>query len=259
LFLFFFSFLFSFFILDHNRTQSRVPAEDPNFRKTLSSLENENRWPEALATMEEDTSEFFESLALFHVRHLVAIARTADGQPDSYGNTRVTGRLTMTKSALDTRDYLVTIVSVISRLATSQNGITYYVTDSENVMQRDPEEPFVLTYSNVSNLVVTVAAKDPNVTSPAVLISTHYDSVVFSPGASDNGGTVGVALELLRVLTHREPYDFPIIFLFDDAEEAGGFFFLSLFLRCFYFFIFLFLFFFCVCVCVQFSHHGFLG
>ena len=174
-----------------------------------------------LWTMEVDSPEFFESLALFHVKNLVDVAKEADGQPDPYGNTKVTGRLTMTKSALDTRDYLISVVSAIRQLATAQSGISYYISDSENVMQRDLKESFILTYSNVSNLVVKVAAKDPSVISPAVLISTHYDSVVFSPGASDNGGMVGVALELLRALSHREPYDFPLIFLFDDAEEAG--------------------------------------
>jgi hypothetical protein len=210
-----------FIKVESEHREGYYDAYDTTLRTQLRSLSNYGRWSEVPTYLDPDSPDFFESMALYHVNNLVDIAKEADGQPDPYGNTKLTGRLTMTKAALDTGDYLLTVISAITRYAASRTGITYYVTNSENVMQRDPDLPYVLTYSNVSNVVVRLAPKDPEVVSPAVLISAHYDSVVYSPGASDNGGMVGVALEVLRALTHREQFDFPIIFLFDDAEEAG--------------------------------------
>jgi Zn-dependent M28 family amino/carboxypeptidase len=41
-------------------------------------------------------------------------------------------------------------------------------------------------------------------------------------GASDNGVSVAVALEVLEVLSRgREPTKHPVIFLFNGAEEKG--------------------------------------
>lgn len=188
-------------------------------RKQMKSIDNVGRWREAEAQMAEESSEFFESLAMIHLDNLVKIANLSNGMPDPYGNTKLTGRLSMTKSALDTVDYIVTIVSAIRRMSSSQSSLTHYVTNSANVMQRDLEDSFVMSYSNVSNVVVKLAGKNEN--NPAILISAHYDTVVYSPGASDNGAMVGVALEMMRALANRDPLEFPVIFLFDDAEEGG--------------------------------------
>jgi len=45
---------------------------------------------------------------------------------------------------------------------------------------------------------------------------------LFVVGASDNGVSVAVALEVLEVLSRgKEPTKHPVIFLFNGAEEKG--------------------------------------
>lgn len=53
-----------------------------------------------------------------------------------------------------------------------------------------------------------------------VYVSAHYDSVPFSPGASDNASGTAVALELARVLKSY-PIDKELRFVFVGAEEIG--------------------------------------
>ena len=55
----------------------------------------------------------------------------------------------------------------------------------------------------------------------AVLLVAHYDTVVSSPGAADDGSSVAALLETLRALKTGAPLNNDIIFLFTDAEEIG--------------------------------------
>ncbi|KAL1493675.1 hypothetical protein ABEB36_009373 [Hypothenemus hampei] len=73
-------------------------------------------------------------------------------------------------------------------------------------------------YQNVQNIVVKVGSK---IDSPhSLLINCHFDSVLDSPGASDDGAGCAVMLEILRVLLHSEQIlRHNIIFLFNGAEE----------------------------------------
>jgi hypothetical protein len=48
----------------------------------------------------------------------------------------------------------------------------------------------------------------------------HYDTVPGSPGAADNAGAVGVAIELARVLAH-EPPPHPVMIVLTAGEEIG--------------------------------------
>ena len=47
---------------------------------------------------------------------------------------------------------------------------------------------------------ITAAAKDRDVSSPALLLGAHYDTVSGTPGADDNASGVAVLLEVARVL-----------------------------------------------------------
>ncbi len=58
---------------------------------------------------------------------------------------------------------------------------------------------------------------------PAVLLVSHYDSVPWSPGASDDGSGVVALLETLRALRAGPPLGHDVLFLFTDGEEAGLF------------------------------------
>jgi hypothetical protein len=57
----------------------------------------------------------------------------------------------------------------------------------------------------------------------AVLLVGHYDSVVGSPGAGDDGTAVACLLESLRALQSGPALRDDVIFLFTDAEELGLF------------------------------------
>ncbi|XP_071054030.1 endoplasmic reticulum metallopeptidase 1-like [Onthophagus taurus] len=76
------------------------------------------------------------------------------------------------------------------------------------------------TYENIQNVVVKIYGKnDPNT---SVLINTHFDTVPTSPGGSDDGINVAVALEVLTKLSQSsEQPTHNVIILFNGAEEAG--------------------------------------
>ncbi|KAJ8960218.1 hypothetical protein NQ318_003942 [Aromia moschata] len=73
-------------------------------------------------------------------------------------------------------------------------------------------------YVDLQNVVVKVGSK---INSPhSLLINCHFDTVVDSPGASDDGASCAVMLEILRVITKSEQIlRHNIIFLFNGAEE----------------------------------------
>ncbi|KAJ3080715.1 Endoplasmic reticulum metallopeptidase 1 [Rhizoclosmatium hyalinum] len=58
---------------------------------------------------------------------------------------------------------------------------------------------------------------------PSLLVSAHYDAVVGSPGASDDGIAVAVILEMIRLLSTDEenPLPYSIIFVLNNCEECG--------------------------------------
>ena len=58
-------------------------------------------------------------------------------------------------------------------------------------------------------------------TGKAVLLVAHYDSVMNSFGASDDGSGVASLLETLRALKVGPPLKNDVIFLFTDGEEKG--------------------------------------
>lgn len=73
-------------------------------------------------------------------------------------------------------------------------------------------------YRDLQNVVVKIGSK---INSPhSLLINCHFDSVVDSPGASDDGASCAVMLEILRVLSKsKKILRHNIIFLFNGGEE----------------------------------------
>uniref|UniRef100_A0A182NKW4 FXNA-like protease n=1 Tax=Anopheles dirus TaxID=7168 RepID=A0A182NKW4_9DIPT len=73
-------------------------------------------------------------------------------------------------------------------------------------------------YRNVQNLVVRLVGREPE---HALLLNCHFDTVASSPGASDDGASCAVMLEVLRVLSRRpERTRHTVVFLFNGAEET---------------------------------------
>ncbi|XP_053669713.1 endoplasmic reticulum metallopeptidase 1-like [Anopheles nili] len=74
-------------------------------------------------------------------------------------------------------------------------------------------------YRNVQSLVVRLAGQSDS--GVALLLNCHYDTVAGSPGASDDGASCAVMLEILRVLSRRPVRTrHAVVFLFNGAEET---------------------------------------
>lgn len=95
------------------------------------------------------------------------------------------------------------------------------------------------TYVNLTNIVVRISDGTPEGKEHAVLVNSHLDSTLPSPGAADDAISVGVMLECMRVLVNtpdwspkhaivfREPistylfiYSQPGFLVFNHAEES---------------------------------------
>ncbi|XP_041767464.1 endoplasmic reticulum metallopeptidase 1-like [Anopheles merus] len=81
--------------------------------------------------------------------------------------------------------------------------------------------PLTSVYRNAQNLVVRLAGRTEDGERAALMLNCHYDTVASSPGASDDGGSCAVMLEILRVLSRApERNRHSIVFLFNGAEET---------------------------------------
>ncbi len=74
------------------------------------------------------------------------------------------------------------------------------------------------TCATAKNILVRLDGTEPGA---AVLLAAHYDSVPAGPGASDDGAGVAAVLEIARALKSIGTPRHSVIFLIDDAEEAG--------------------------------------
>ncbi|KAJ3545708.1 hypothetical protein NM688_g5597 [Phlebia brevispora] len=77
-------------------------------------------------------------------------------------------------------------------------------------------------YVNLSNIVIRVSDGTDEGKEHAVLVNSHLDSTLPSPGAADDALSVGVMLECARVLVNTPDWQpsNAIIFLFNNAEES---------------------------------------
>ncbi|KAF8715311.1 peptidase M28 family, partial [Rhizoctonia solani] len=77
-------------------------------------------------------------------------------------------------------------------------------------------------YVDLTNIVVRVSDGTPEGKRNAVLVNSHLDSTLPSPGAADDAISVRVMLECIRVLTEPPGWQpvHSIIFLFNNAEES---------------------------------------
>ena len=81
-------------------------------------------------------------------------------------------------------------------------------------------EPVIKTYSNITNIIVTLSCK--TCSPDALLMNSHFDSTIVTPGAADDAASVSIMLELIRILssTETEKLKKTAIFLFNGAEET---------------------------------------
>ncbi|RDC59867.1 Vacuolar membrane protease [Alteripontixanthobacter maritimus] len=71
----------------------------------------------------------------------------------------------------------------------------------------------------MTNLTGILRGTDPSL--PAIMLMSHHDTVVASPGASDDTTGVAVSLEVVRALRAAGPQRRDVVVLMTDAEELG--------------------------------------
>jgi len=79
---------------------------------------------------------------------------------------------------------------------------------------------FVCSPLGTCGLVHNVVVLLPGENDTALLLSAHYDSAPSGPGASDDGASVAILVELLRDRVRR-PRKNSLVFLWNEGEEAG--------------------------------------
>ena len=91
-----------------------------------------------------------------------------------------------------------------------------------------PEREICAVYNNLTTLALRIRSREwspDNPRSAAAMVSVHVDTVHSSPGGSDNGANVAVAIETARSLV-RASNEFnlmqnAVVFMFISGEEDG--------------------------------------
>lgn len=78
--------------------------------------------------------------------------------------------------------------------------------------------PYWRNAGNVANVIARIPGTD---SSRAVALVAHYDTISLVPGASGSKAAIAAILEMLRVLSLREPLKNDLIILFADGGETG--------------------------------------
>ncbi|KXN84133.1 hypothetical protein AN958_00403 [Leucoagaricus sp. SymC.cos] len=78
------------------------------------------------------------------------------------------------------------------------------------------------TYVNLTNIVIRISDGTSAGKEHAILVNSHLDSTLPSPGAADDGLAVGVMLDCMRVLINTPDWTprHAIVLLFNNAEES---------------------------------------
>ncbi|KAG0294590.1 hypothetical protein BGZ97_005053 [Linnemannia gamsii] len=75
-------------------------------------------------------------------------------------------------------------------------------------------------YTNMTNIIVRLSC-GPECDKNTILLNSHYDTTLGSPGAVDDGLGVGVMMEIIRVMSQRpSKMKNGIVFLFNGGEES---------------------------------------
>ncbi|TFK64946.1 hypothetical protein BDN72DRAFT_846164 [Pluteus cervinus] len=78
------------------------------------------------------------------------------------------------------------------------------------------------TYRNLTNIVIRISNGTPEGKEHALLVNSHLDSTLPSPGAADDAIAVGIMLDCIRVLVETPEWEpkHAVVFLFNNAEES---------------------------------------
>ncbi|KAI9266828.1 hypothetical protein BDA99DRAFT_506777 [Phascolomyces articulosus] len=138
-------------------------------------------------------------------------------------------RIVGTVEEKQTFDYLENAVRVYKMEAQGLTGapkFDIWVQQATGTHRFDIMDNMVFkAYTNVTNIIVRLSCPETESRSceeNAILLNSHFDTTLGSPGATDDGSGVAVMLEIIRVLSQRNwsGYRNSIVFLFNGAEET---------------------------------------
>lgn len=160
---------------------------------------------------ESPAEVFSEARALHHAKQLTA---------GPYGGTRVVSHPGIEHGI----EYVLGAAQDVLAAAADRDDITVRVelqSVSGSVHMLFLDTVIGNAYSNLSNILVTIEPKE-RTTDKAVLISAHYDSMVGSPGATDDASQIGVMLEAARCIVKNRAVRLatPLIFAMNGGEET---------------------------------------
>ncbi|KAG2454500.1 hypothetical protein HYH02_000347 [Chlamydomonas schloesseri] len=123
-------------------------------------------------------------------------------------------------------DYVEAQGRLLQQLAAARGGDVEVQVYRENVTGSVAMDfggvAFTNAYNSLTNIIVTITPAG-TAGRPGLLIASHHDSAVASPGASDDVAMVAVMLEAARALLSRPPASLPavpLVLLFDGGEES---------------------------------------
>jgi hypothetical protein len=134
-------------------------------------------------------------------------------------------RLFSSKKCHDAHLYLLNQLNSLKQQHSNEH--VDFLIDQENVSSEMFQQ--MLTYSgmrrylNVTNVIALLLPKNETFHNEVVLVNSHFDSRVSSPGAFDDGVPVAIMLEHIRNIMNETSLKHPILFLFNGAEEVGLF------------------------------------
>jgi hypothetical protein len=126
-------------------------------------------------------------------------------------------RVVNTESNLRARQFIIDQIQLLKNKQPNQNiRVESHVQYFTN---------FQRAFSKLANVIVRLSDASIPISqinnTASLLVSSHFDSVEFSPGGSDDGTGTVVMLEILQNLLHGQVPKYPIIFNFNDGEESG--------------------------------------
>ncbi|XP_034480031.1 endoplasmic reticulum metallopeptidase 1-like isoform X2 [Drosophila innubila] len=162
------------------------------------------RLPLALIVEDGNDGEFIGERAYNTLNNLVNIGPKVPGS----NNNEVDAALFLLNEIADIRNNLLEEYFTLEIDVQRTSGAHIY----SNLLE---------VYQEVQNIVVKLSSK--NSTSESyLLVNSHFDSVLTSPGAGDDGFMVATMLEILRVMaTTKQHFEHPVVFLFNGDEEMG--------------------------------------
>ncbi|KAI9497389.1 hypothetical protein BDB00DRAFT_804285 [Zychaea mexicana] len=138
-------------------------------------------------------------------------------------------RIVGTVEEAQTFDYLESAVRAFKSEAQGISGapkFDIWVQQATGTHRFDIMDNMVFkAYTNVTNIIVRLSCPETESRAcedNAILLNSHFDTTLGSPGATDDGSGVAVMLEIIRVMSRRDwsGYRNSIVFLFNGAEES---------------------------------------